>query len=72
MIVSFPRDFPFAAAVVDEDPLEVSDGEEVLLGGVAALLRLLRRVESAAKGFYTQVQGFLANVTPLGLDKSVI
>ena len=53
MIISFPRDFPFAAAaVVDEDPLEVSDGEEVLLGGVAALLRLLRRVESAAKGFH--------------------
>ena len=36
-------------AVVDKDPLEVADGEEVLLGGVAALLRLLGRVESALR-----------------------
>ena len=38
-----------AAAVVDEDPLEVGDGEEVLFSRVAALLSLLRRVERAAK-----------------------
>ena len=37
------------AAVVDEDPLEVGDGEEVLLRRVAALLSLLSRVERAAK-----------------------